>query len=136
MRYLTKIYRLIALARVAGTVLACAAVEEPDFREKDYGYVQFKLYKAASYQTKAESQIQYLGDIAKVNLVMKGSDGSEVSQTLVLSASSDYAAEYGLRSEKLMLLADTYTNDNYYLYDKLDNLVASYAPVDGQDKFT
>lgn len=136
MRYLTKIYRLIALALVAGTVLGCAAVEEPDFREKDYGYVQFKIYKAASYQTKAESQIQYLGDIAKVNLVMKASDGSEVSQTLVLSASSDYAAEYGLRSEKLMLLADTYTIDNYYLYDKLDNLVASYAPADGQDKFT
>lgn len=136
MKYLTKIYRLTVLALVAGTVLGCTAVEVPDFREKDYGYVQFKVYKAASYQTKAESLIQYLGDIAKVNLVMKASDGSEVSQTLVLSASSDYAAEYGLRSEKLMLLADTYTIDNYYLYDKLDNLVASYAPGDGQDKFT
>lgn len=136
MKYLTKIYRLTVLALVAGTVLGCTAVEAPDFREKDYGYVQFKVYKAASYQTKAESLIQYLGDIAKVNLVMKASDGSEVSQTLVLSASSDYAAEYGLRSEKLMLLADTYTIANYYLYDKLDNLVASYAPGDGQDKFT
>ena len=136
MKYLTKIYQLIALVLVAGTVLGCAEVQEPDYREKDYGYIQFKVYKAVSYQTKAESQIQYLGDIAKVSLVMKSSDGSEVSQTLVLSASSDYAAEYGLRSEKLMLLADTYTIDNYYLYDKLDNLVASYAPVDGQDKFT
>ena len=136
MKYLTKIYQLIALVLVAGTVLGCAEVQEPDYREKDYGYIQFKVYKAASYQTKAESQIQYLGDISKVSLVMKSSDGSEVSQTLVLSASSDYAAEYGLRSEKLMLLADTYTIDNYYLYDKLDNLVASYAPGDGQNTFT
>ena len=136
MKYLTKIYQLIALALVAGTVFGCAKVEEPDYREQDYGYVQFKVYKAASYQTKAESSIQYLGDIAKVSLVLKGSDGSEVSQTLVLSASSDYAAEYGLRSEKLMLLADTYTIDNYYLYDKLDNMVASYTPAADHKEFT
>ena len=136
MKYLTKIYQLIALALVAGTVFGCAKVEEPDYREQDYGYVQFKVYKAASYQTKAESSIQYLGDIAKVSLVLKGSDGSEVSQNLVLSASSDYAAEYGLRSEKLMLLADTYTIDNYYLYDKLDNMVASYTPAADHKEFT
>ena len=78
MKYLTKIYQLIALTLVAGFVFGCAKVEEPDYREQDYGYVQFKVYKAASYQTKAESSIQYLGDIAKVSLVLKGSDGSEV----------------------------------------------------------
>ena len=136
MKYLTKIYQLIALALVAGTVFGCAKVEEPDYREQDYGYVQFKVYKAASYQTKAESSIQYLGDIAKVSLVLKSSEGSEVSQTLVLAASSDYAAEYGLRSEKLMLLADTYKITTYELYDKLDNMVASYTPTSGHDEFT
>ena len=83
MKYLTKIYQLIALALVAGFVFGCAKVEEPDYREHDYGYVQFKVYKAASYETKAESAIQYLGDIAKIGLVLKSSDGSEVSQTLV-----------------------------------------------------
>ena len=136
MKYLTKIYQLIALALVAGTVFGCAKVEEPDYREQDYGYVQFKVYKAASYETKAESSIQYLGDIAKVGLVLKSSDGSEVSQTLVLAASSDYAAEYGLRSEKLMLLADTYKIITYELYDKLDNMVASYTPTKDYDEFT
>ena len=136
MKYLTKIYQLIALALVAGTVFGCAKVEEPDYREQDYGYVQFKVYKAASYQTKAESAIQYLGDIAKVSLVMKSSEGSEVSQTLVLAASTDYAAEYGLRSEKLMLLADTYRITTYELYDKLDNMVASYTPTESHDEFT
>lgn len=136
MKYLTKIYQLIALALVAGTLFGCAKVEEPDYREQDYGYVQFKVYKAASYETKAESSIQYLGDIAKVGLVLKSSDGSEVSQTLVLAASSDYAAEYGLRSEKLMLLADTYKIITYELYDKLDNMVASYTPTKDYDEFT
>ena len=136
MKYLSKIYRVIVAVLVAGSVLACAKVEEPDYREKDYGYIQFKVYKAASYQTKAESNIQYLGDIAKVSLSIKGSDGSEVSQTLTLSAASDYAAEYGLRSEKLMLLADTYTIVNCYLYDKLDRMVGSCKPASGKDKFT
>ena len=35
-----------------------------------------------------------------------------------------------------MLLADTYTIDNYYLYDKLDNMVASYTPSADNKKFT
>ena len=136
MKYLTEIYRLIALVLVAGVSFACAKVEEPDYREADYGYVQFKVYKAASYQTKAESTIQYLGDIAKISLDMKSSEGSEISQTLVLSASSASAAEYGLRSEKLMLLADTYSISTYSLYDKLDNLVATYSPDPEFKSFT
>ena len=135
MKYLSKIYQLIAFIFIAGTALGCAQVEEPDYREKDYGYIQFKVYKAASYPTKAEASIQYLGDIAKVSLEMKSSKGFEISQTLVLSASSEAAAEYGLRSEKLMLLADKYTISQYYLYDKLDNLVASYTPSQEQNHF-
>ena len=43
MKYLTEIYRLIALVLVTGVSFACAKVEEPDYREADYGYVQFKL---------------------------------------------------------------------------------------------
>lgn len=136
MKYLSKIYQSAAFMLLAGLLFGCAKVEEPDYREKDYGYVQFKVYKAASYQTKTDPTIQYLADIAKVSLTMKDSSGSEVTQTLVLSASTDLAAEYGLRSEKLMLLADTYTIDNYYLYDKLDNMVASYSPSADNNKFT
>ena len=128
MKYLSKIYQSAAFMLLAGLLFGCAKVEEPDYREKDYGYVQFKVYKAASYQTKADPTIQYLADIAKVSLTMKGSSGSEVTQTLVLSASTDLAAEYGIRSEKLMLLADTYTISQYDLYDKLDNMVATYEP--------
>ena len=135
MKYLSKIYRLIAAVLMVGTIFGCAEVQEPDYREKDYGYIQFKVYKSASYPTKAEPIIQYLGDIAKVRLEMKSSEGFEISQTLVLAASSEVAAEFGLRSEKLMLLADTYTISQYELYGKLDELVATCIPAEGHDKF-
>ena len=100
---------------------ACTKQEVTDNREKDYGYVQFKLYKSASYEaTKAVvPQLQYLSDAAKV-MVMMEYDGNELTQTLTLSASNDEAAEYGLRSEKLQLVAGEYTVTSFTLYDKLD----------------
>lgn len=84
----------------------CALEEAPDYREHDYGYVQFKLYKEASYDaTKAVvEELDYLGDATKVTVTLQYGD-SRISQTLVVSASSSEAAEYGLRSEKLELLA-------------------------------
>ena len=100
----------------------CAKENAPDYREKDYGYVQFKLYKEASYDdTKATvSQMQYLHDAAKVMVMLKYGD-TELSQTLVLTASDDEAAEYGMRSEKLQLIAGEYEVTSFTLYDKVDN---------------
>ena len=44
----------VVIAMVAAFLFAsCAKQEMPDNREHDYGYVQFKLYKAASYQDTA-----------------------------------------------------------------------------------
>ena len=99
----------------------CAKDEAPDYREKDYGYVQFKLYKEASYEaTKATvDQMQYLADAAKVMVMLKYGE-IEMTQTLVLSAADEQAAEYGLRSEKLQLLAGKYEVTSFTLYDKLD----------------
>lgn len=100
---------------------SCTKPEFIDNREKDYGYVQFKLYKAASYeQTKAVvPQLQYLGDASKI-MVMLEYDGNELTQTLTLTSSSPEVAEYGLRSEKLQLVAGEYTVTSFTLYDKLD----------------
>lgn len=113
---------LSVMAVLAAFFLAgCAKEDAPDYREKDYGYVQFKLYKEASYPgTKATvSQMQYLKDAAKVMVMLKYGD-TELSQTLVLTASDDEAAEYGLRSEKLQLLAGEYEVTSFTLYDKVD----------------
>lgn len=108
---------------------SCSKVEEPDYREKDYGYVQFKLYKEASYEgTKAVvEELDYLSDVSKIMVTLKYG-GKTMSQTLVLSAASDEAAEYGLRSEKLQLMAGSYTVVMYSLYDKVDNVIYEDTP--------
>ena len=99
----------------------CAKQEMPDNREKDYGYVQFKLYKKASYEaTKAVSQMEYLNDAAKVMVLLQYGE-RQLTQTMVLSATDAAAAEYGLRSEKVQLLAGNYKVVAYTLYDRLDN---------------
>ena len=97
-------------------------MNEPDYREHDYGYVQFKLYKAASYvDSKAVvTQLDYLSRAKKIMLIMTSEEGNEIRQTLTLGATDESAAEYGLRSEKLQLVAGTYTVDTYTLYDIVD----------------
>ncbi len=116
----------------------CAKENLADNREQVYGYVQFKLYKSASYEdTKATvSQMPYLHDAAKVMVMLKYGE-TELSQTLVLTAADDQAAEYGLRSEKLQLLAGDYEVTSFTLYDKVDeelyygNASGSFSVVAG-----
>lgn len=118
-----KLFRFsVVVAMVASFLFAsCAKPEMEDYREQDYGYVQFKLYKAASYQdTKAVvPQLEYLGDAAKV-MVMLNYGSTQITQTLTLTASDTEAAEFGLRSEKLKLVAGEYSVTAFTLYDKLD----------------
>lgn len=118
-----KLFRFsVVVAMVASFLFAsCAKPEMEDYRERDYGYVQFKLYKAASYQdTKAVvPQLEYLGDAAKV-MVMLNYGSTQITQTLTLTASDAEAAEFGLRSEKLQLVAGDYSVTAFTLYDKLD----------------
>ena len=112
-------------------ILFSCAVEEPDYREKDYGYVQFKLYKEASYEspTKAESkELSYLADATKVKVEF--TDGvNTLSQTLVLNAYDEASAEFGLRSDKIKLLAGTYEIISFTLYGKLDQHIYEASPA-------
>ena len=87
---------LLSLILAIFTLGACSGVEEPDWREQDYGYVQFKLYKEASYNdTKAAvAQIDYLAKAKKVMVIMEQEGGNELRQTLTLGASDDAAAEW------------------------------------------
>lgn len=97
---------------------SCSREEYPDKRDTGYGHVQFKIYKEASYpETKAA--IQYLGDVTKVMVMLRCGE-VQISQTLTLTSSSAQAAEYGLRSAKLKLLAGNYDIIAYTLFDKLD----------------
>lgn len=124
------------VAVVSAFILAgCARVEEPDYREKDYGYVQFKLYKEASYPGTKAAQLEYLRDVAKLKVTLRY-EGNLISQTLVMGASSDDAAEYGLRSDKLKLLSGDYQVVTYTLYNKVDEPVYEATPSEGHSSFS
>ncbi|MDE5691576.1 MAG: DUF4458 domain-containing protein, partial [Alistipes sp.] len=104
-----------------------------DNRDLDYGYVQFKLYKAASYEktttaTRAiQSQLDYLSDATKV-LVRLEYNGTQIAQTLTLDAADKEAAEFGLRSAKLKLLTGNYRVTMFSLYDINDELLYNGLP--------
>ena len=137
MRYLRNIV-LMVLAVVS--VASCSMKEEPDYREQDYGHVQFKLYKAASYEAQPEatkavmSQLEYLKDVTKIKVTLRY-EGNMISQTLVMSAANDDAAEFGLRSDKLKLLAGRYDVLTFSLYDKVDELIYEGTPSSAQSAF-
>ena len=123
------ITNVILSALSALLIFSCAKVDEPTYNEKSYGYVQFKLYKEVSY-TKAGSDekiLQYLSDATKIKVEL--SDGKNtIRQTLVLNSADADAAEYGLRSDKMKLLAGKYRIFAYTLYGKLDEEIYAWTP--------
>ena len=132
MRYLRNIV-LMVLATVA--LVSCLKEQEPDYREQTYGYVQFKLYKEASYEaTKADNQLEYLKDVAKIQVVLTF-EGNQISQTLITGAANDDAAEFGLRSDKLKLLAGSYEVLTFSLYNKMDQVVYEGTPGEAFTSF-
>ena len=73
---------------------------------------QFKLYKSCLAETKvtraSTNELNYLRDAQKMKIVLiNQEDGTEVVQTVGLEAMGD-DSEFGLRSEKLQLMAGTY----------------------------
>jgi len=126
MKYLKNIV-LFFLATVA--VVSCSMEDEPDYREADYGYVQFKLYKESSYDgTKSVvNQLDYLHDVTKIRVTLRYEDDL-ISQTLVMNSTSPEVAEYGLRSDKLRVLAGSYQVLTFALYGKLDDLIYEGTP--------
>lgn len=107
---------LLATILLAGS---CNKKEQPDY-DGGYGYVQFMVYKDASYESKAvQSQLDYLAQACKLKLTMVYEDET-LTQTLVLQKSDDASAEYGLQSDKLKLYKGDYEVISFMLYDALD----------------
>ncbi len=107
---------------------ACTNDDGIDNREHDYGYVQFKLYKQSALSETQNAQTQsravvdeldYLADARKIEIRLI-SGNTTIAQTLTLSAASSESAEFGLRSDKLMLLAGEYQIVNFILYNVKD----------------
>ena len=125
----TKFKNILILLITALGVGACTEIQEPDYREQDYGYVQFKLYKEASYEaTKSVvSELEYLHDATKVKVTMRYGE-TLLTQTLVLSSADAESAEFGLRSDKLKLLSGQYQIALYTLYDNQDEPLYEAVP--------
>ncbi len=125
----SKIPLLIASLAAACTLLCCQKESQDDLREKDYGYVQFKLYKEASYEAKAVvPELDYLHDACKILVMLQFGD-RQISQTLPLNAANNEAAEYGLRSDKLKLVSGSYSINAFTLFDALDRELYQGGPA-------
>ncbi len=132
-----KLFRTTVTALLAGAASVllggCSDDKGIDNREQDYGYVQFKLYKEASYEAPAaqsravQTQLDYLSQASKVT-VRLDYHGTTIAQTLTLSAADNETAEYGLRSEKLKLLTGAYRVITFSLYDANDLLLYDGTP--------
>ena len=96
-----------------------------------YGYVQFRLFKndtapkASASRAEDETTLEYLSETCKVGVSLQRPDFSEIEQTLVLRSYSEENAAYGVRSDKLQLLAGDYKVTSYKLYNKLDSVITT-----------
>jgi len=102
--------------------LVTGCSDDDEALQSQYGYVQFRLFKSASFEgatTRATDKLESLSSAQKIKVVMEH-NGTTVSQTLPLNAYNENNAEYGMRSEKLQLVVGTYKVIGYYLYDKQD----------------
>ena len=118
------LFKLFALiAAISLTLTGCSDETLVDNRDLGYGYIQFKLYKEASYnpaETRAlNTSLENLSDAHKIRVEFLF-DNTRLSQTLTLSAFNQENAEFGFRTEKLKLMVGDYTILGYTLYDSLD----------------
>ena len=114
--------RNILLCLLATSFFMTGCVKENVAVEQGYGYIQFKLYKEASYVKAVTEQLEYLSDVTKIRVTLKYEDNL-ISQTLLMNAFNEETAEFGLRSDKLKLLAGSYELLGFSLYDKMDNVM-------------
>ena len=116
-------------------ICGCAKDEPTGLYDQDYGYVQFKLYKEASYPATRAVQLDYLNDVAKLKVTLRFEENL-ISQTLVMNAANDEIAEFGLRSDKIKLLAGDYQLLTFSLYNKVDEVIYEATPTGAQTSFS
>lgn len=136
MKFLRYIFLVVIACITASAMNSCTEVQEPDYRERDYGHVQFKLYKEASYEgTKAMvSELDCLSDVSKIKVTLRYGENL-LTQTLVMNAADDASAEFGMRSDKLKLLAGSYDVILFTLFDKQDQPLYESSPSQNMTSF-
>lgn len=132
-----KIFLVPLLTIIFGIAADGCSDDNNELENNQYGYVQFKLYKSASYvqegktessstTTRAATDVDKLSEIQKVEVEMQCNEVS-ITQTLKLNAYNESNAEYGMRSDKLKLLVGNYKIIGYKLFNKLDEQVTGVS---------
>lgn len=117
---------LMFMALLAMTVTQSCS-EDDSLIDGQYGYVQFKIMKNSTLEsTRAAGQLDNLTDAKKIEVMMRH-NGMSVTQTLRLNSYDQQTAEWGVRSDRLKLLAGEYVIDGFCLYDKLDKVMYNAA---------
>lgn len=132
-----KLFLLPLFTLLFSTMLGGCSDDKEELQDSQYGYVQFKLYKATSYQQQegtTRASLDKLGEAQKVEIEMQY-NGTSITQTLVLNAYNESNAEYGVRSDKLQLLVGEYKIIGYRLLDKLDEVITGVS-VTSEETFT
>jgi len=122
MKFTIRILRTVILAFVLTSIFAGCQDKEPDALQQGYGYVQFRLYKDASY-TKALNELDYLYDAAKVRVTLRSSSNDQLTPTVTVVAPDKNLAEWGVQTDKFRLTAGDYTLIGYQIFDALDNSI-------------
>ena len=128
-----KLFLVPFLTLLLGMAIGGCSDDKDELQGSQYGYVQFKIYKSASYvqeetpqtdatTTRAANTLDKLSEAQKIEIEMQY-NGKSITQTLVLNAYSENNAEYGMRSDKLQLLVGDYKIVGYRLLNKLDEVV-------------
>lgn len=135
-KLLSKCFLPLVVGMLAIVGATSCADDDEELMQSGYGYVQFKLTKVSSSEgaaSRAETdRLENLSDAKKLQ-VMLLHDGTTVSQTLILNSYNDENAEFGLRSDKLQLVAGAYKVVGFYLYDALDELLYTGGSGENSD---
>ena len=116
---------------LTATMTGCS--DDKETLQAGDGYVQFKLYKSASYDKTdsraANNRLDYLNEAKKIQVVLLHNNVT-ITQSVALSAYNSAEAEYGLSSEKLELVAGEYQLIGYYLFDKVETQILAGEPAE------
>lgn len=133
----SKYFLSLLVSMLAMVAVTSCSDDDEELMQSGYGYVQFKLCKSTSAEAQSASRtvtdrLERLADAKKIQVVLLH-DGTTVSQTLLLNSYNDTNAEFGVRSDKLQLVAGVYRVVGYYLYDGVDELLYTGGSGDNSE---
>ena len=120
------------------TILLVGCQDETGLTQNGkYGFAQFKLLKESALISRGiatDDELDRMFDAKKIQVTMS-LEGKAITQSLELHAFDAETAEFGLRSEKIELLAGDYTISSIKLFDANDVLIYTSSLTDEDSEF-